>query len=92
MIFSKKQFSRILKTDKNSSNKKTTTVQLFSTKKQHLNNLHNNLKQLEFISFFEMHLDKKNEDKYSLSFLQELEKIRHYAKINTLKSIQYCKE
>jgi hypothetical protein len=46
------------------------------------------LKQLEFISFFEMHLDKRNEDSYSLSFLQELAEIKHTSQLNTIELIK----
>lgn len=58
----------------------------------HCQYLHENLKQLEFISCFEMHLDKKNEDTYPLSFLQELANIKHFAQLNTIQSIEYCKK
>lgn len=46
------------------------------------------LKQLEFISFFEMHLDKRNEDSYSLGFLQELAEIKHTSQLNTIELIK----
>ena len=56
-------------------------------KTKHFQNLHTSLKQLEFISCFEMHLDNKKED----SFLQELARIKYSAEVNTIQSIQYCK-
>lgn len=54
--------------------------------------LQDSLKQLEFISCLEMHLDKKNEDNYSLSFLQELTSIKHCAQLNTIQSIEFLKD
>lgn len=54
-------------------------------------NLHDNLKQLEFISCLEMHLDTKKEGVYSLNFLQDISKIKHSVQINTIQSIQYYK-
>ncbi|AUC74367.1 hypothetical protein CW732_01205 [Olleya sp. Bg11-27] len=53
--------------------------------------LHSSLKQLEFISFLEVHLSKKDLNEYSLNFLLELDKIKRHAKNNTIKSIAYCK-
>ncbi|WP_299338997.1 hypothetical protein [uncultured Psychroserpens sp.] len=50
------------------------------------------LKQLEFISYFEMHIDKRKEDSYSLSFLQELERIKYDSQMNTLELINYQKK
>ena len=46
------------------------------------------LKQLEFISFFEMHLDQRNEDSYSLSFLQELAQIKQTSQLNTIELLR----
>ena len=46
------------------------------------------LKQLEFISFFEMHLDQRNEDSYSLSFLQELALIKQTSQLNTIELLR----
>jgi hypothetical protein len=66
--------------------------QNLNLKTKHYKNLHDSLKQLEFISCFEMYIDKKKADSYSLSFLQELESIRYYAELNTLKSIECCKK
>ena len=60
-------------------------------KAKHCQNLQSSLKQLEFISCFEMHLDNKKEDSYKLSFLQELARIKYHAEVNTIQSIQYCK-
>jgi hypothetical protein len=42
------------------------------------------LKELEFISFFEMQLDQRNEASYSLSFLQELALSKHTSQLNTI--------
>lgn len=50
------------------------------------------LKQLEFISYFEMHIDKRKEDSYSLSFLQELEQIKHDSQMNIIELINYQKK
>jgi hypothetical protein len=46
------------------------------------------LKELEFISYFEMHLDQRNEASYSLSFLQELALIKHTSQLNTIELIR----
>lgn len=59
---------------------------------QYSKSLYLNLKQLEFISNFEMHLDNKAVDSYSLSFLQELSKIKQSAKLNTIQSIRFYKK
>ena len=59
---------------------------------QYSKSLYLNLKQLEFISNFEMHLDNKDVDSYSLSFLQELSKIKQSAKLNTIQSIRFYKK
>tara|TARA_B100001059_G_C17834333_1_gene586876 strand:- start:782 stop:1090 length:309 start_codon:yes stop_codon:yes gene_type:complete len=59
---------------------------------QYSKSLYLNLKQLEFISNFEMHLDNKDVDSYSLSFLQELSKIKKSAKLNTIQSIRFYKK
>jgi len=53
--------------------------------------LHASLKQLEFISFFETHIDLRKEDSYSLSFLQELERIKHASQMNIIQLIEYKK-
>jgi len=50
------------------------------------------LKQLEFISYFEMHIDKRKEDSYSLGFLQELERIKHDSQTNIIELIKYQKQ
>ncbi|MEQ3665915.1 MAG: hypothetical protein ABNH24_14925 [Olleya sp.] len=59
---------------------------------QYSKSLYLNLKQLEFISNFEMHLDNKDVDSYSLSFLQELSIIKQSAKLNTIQSIRFYKK
>jgi len=59
---------------------------------QYSRSLYLNLKQLEFISNFEMHLDNKAVDSYSLSFLQELSNIKQSAKLNTIQSIRFYKK
>ena len=64
---------------------------LLGIKNYHYKLLQHNLKQLEIILSFEMNLDNNNLDKYSLSFLQEFEKIKHIAQINTIESIHYCR-
>ncbi|WP_047550188.1 hypothetical protein [Psychroserpens sp. Hel_I_66] len=46
--------------------------------------LQKSLKQLEFISLFEMNLDKHSEHLYSLSFLQELEQLKYSAQLDTI--------
>ncbi|AUC82565.1 hypothetical protein CW733_10690 [Lacinutrix sp. Bg11-31] len=89
IFFSNNILSKVFTINKISSVKKSNIKKKLNTK--NCKNLHDSLKQLEFISFFEMYLDKKNEDSYSLSFIQELENIRYYAEVNTLKSIEYCK-
>ncbi len=73
---------------KNTGNKQQEKQRLKAKDCKHL---HACLKQLEFISCLEMTLDKKKEDNYSLNFLLELSKVKHYAKLNTLQSIDYCK-
>ena len=64
---------------------KSLTDDNMTTSKQ----LRASLKQLEFISFFEMHLNKRNEDSYSLSFLQELAQIKHTSQINTIELLRH---
>ncbi len=49
------------------------------------------LKQLEFISYFEMHIAKNHEKSYSLTFLQELERIKYDSQINTINLINHQK-
>jgi len=49
------------------------------------------LKQLEFISQFEMYLNTRKSDDYSLQFLQKIDSIKRKAQINTLNSIKHCK-
>lgn len=49
------------------------------------------LKQLEFISFFETHIDKRKEASYSLSFLQELERIKYDSQNNIIELLEYQK-
>ncbi|MCK8479326.1 hypothetical protein [Psychroserpens algicola] len=49
------------------------------------------LKHLEFISFFETHIDVRKADSYSLNFLLELERIKYDSQINTIKLIEYQK-
>ena len=46
--------------------------------------LHASLKQLEFISFFETHIDTRQEKSYSLSFLQEFAEIKRNSQLNTI--------
>ncbi|OIQ20334.1 MAG: hypothetical protein BM549_10455 [Lacinutrix sp. MedPE-SW] len=53
--------------------------------------LKTNLKQLEFISRLEMHLDNSLTHIYSLKFLQELNNIKAQAQNKTIQSIKYCK-
>ncbi|MUU78706.1 hypothetical protein [Winogradskyella endarachnes] len=48
--------------------------------------LNKNLKQLEFISEFEMYLEDKTLEKCSLEFLQEFNKIKLEAQLSTLKA------
>lgn len=72
-------------------NKHSGSNQALDLKIKHCQNLHTSLKQLEFISCFEMHLDNKKEDSYTLSFLQELARIKYSAEVNTIQSIQYYK-
>lgn len=72
-------------------NQNSGSNQTSDLKTKHCQNLHTSLKQLEFISCFEMHLDNKKEDSYKLSFLQELARIKYSAEVNTIQSIQYCK-
>ena len=72
-------------------NKHSGSNQALDLKTKHCQNLHTSLKQLEFISCFEMHLDNKKEDSYTLSFLQELARIKYSAEVNAIQSIQYYK-
>lgn len=53
--------------------------------------LHSSLKQLEFISFLEVHLNKKDLNEYPLNFLLELDKVKRHARNNAIKSITYYK-
>ena len=93
MNFSKSSFlSKFFKINKTSLVENTSTNKQLNFKTKNCNNLHDNLKQLEFISCLEMHLDTKNESSYSLNFLQDISKIKHSAQINTIQSIQYCKQ
>lgn len=55
------------------------------------NTLHFNLKQLEFISRLEDHLDKRKEKDYALEFLLELHALKFMAQKNTIRSIHSCK-
>ena len=57
----------------------------------HCKVLRNNLQQLELITRFELCLDKKKADMYSLNFLQEFAEIKYFAQKNTIQSIEYCK-
>tara|TARA_R110000751_G_scaffold171805_1_gene278235 strand:- start:300 stop:593 length:294 start_codon:yes stop_codon:yes gene_type:complete len=50
------------------------------------------LKHLEFISFFETHIDKRNEESYSLSFLQELKNIKYSTQMNVIELLNYKKK
>jgi len=54
--------------------------------------LHSSLKQLEFITFLEFYLSKRNLDEYSLKFLIELDNLKIKAKKNTIKSLHYYRE
>lgn len=56
------------------------------------NTLHFNLKQLEFISRLEDHLDKRKEKDYALEFLEELHALKFTAQKNTIKSINSFKK
>ncbi|WP_397364613.1 hypothetical protein [Olleya sp. R77988] len=97
ILLNKNNLSKILKFNcffskkEEQEKKQEQEKQILDNKLKHAVNLYHNLKQLEFISCFEMHLDKKKESSYSLSFLQELESIKHYAQLNTMQSIQYWK-
>lgn len=42
------------------------------------------LKQLEFISFFETHIDTRQEKSYSLNFLQKFAEIKRNSQLNTI--------
>ncbi len=70
--------------------KQVKTEQAFNTN-NHIT-LKSSLKQLEFISFLEIHLSNKELNEFSLNFLIELTKIKHQAKSNTIKSIRFFKE
>lgn len=70
--------------------KQVKTKQAFNTNNH--KTLQSSLKQLEFISFLEMRLSKKELNKFSLKFLIELNKIKRQAKSNTIKSIRFFKE
>lgn len=48
--------------------------------------LHKSLRQLEFISEFEMYLEKNTIKNFSLEFLQEFEQIKIEAQLSTLKT------
>ncbi|MBC3845386.1 hypothetical protein H8K90_03250 [Winogradskyella echinorum] len=48
--------------------------------------LQKNLKQLEFISEFEMYLEEKTLKNFSIEFLQEFEQIKIEAQLSTLKT------
>lgn len=88
-FFKSNIFSRVFKINITSNNKEINPNPNFTI--QHRKILQDNLKQLEFISCFEMYLDKKNEDSYPLNFLQELASIRHSAQINIIESINIIK-
>lgn len=70
--------------------KQVKTKQAFNTNNH--KTLQSSLKQLEFISFLEIHLINKELNEFSLNFLIELTKIKHQAKSNTVKSIRFFKE
>lgn len=70
-----------------SDNLKTLADEKMKTSKQ----LQASLKQLEFISFFETHIDKRKEESYSLSFLQELENIKYASQKSVIELIEYQK-
>ncbi|WP_282030447.1 hypothetical protein [Winogradskyella eximia] len=48
--------------------------------------LQKNLRQLEFINEFEMYLDEKSLNNFSIEFLQEFEQIKIEAQLSTLKA------
>lgn len=48
--------------------------------------LNKSLKNLEFISQFEMYLEEKNYKNFSIEFLQEFQKIKREAQLATLKT------
>lgn len=48
------------------------------------------LKKLEFINCLETNLDINNADSYSLSFLQELERLRYRAQAKIFQSLKDC--
>lgn len=53
--------------------------------------LHYCLKQLEFISCFESHIENKKDNKYPVELLKKLEYIKYQAKVNTITAISYYK-
>ena len=48
------------------------------------NQLNNNLKHLEFISFFETHIDSEQLGGYSLIFLLELNRVKYESQIHSM--------
>ena len=46
--------------------------------------LNNNLKHLEFMNFFETHIDSQQLDSYSLIFLLELNRVKYESQIHSM--------
>lgn len=82
-LFSRKDLVETM----NQDDLKTQTDETMTVNKQ----LHTSLKHLEFISFFESHIEKQNEDNYSLSFLQELKSIKYSSQMNVIELLNYEK-
>lgn len=49
-----------------------------------MNVLNTSLRRMEFVNFFESIIDENNQDKYSLGFLLELDKMKNTLQLNTL--------
>jgi hypothetical protein len=58
----------------------------------HKDALKNSLKHLEFILFFEMHLEQREKSSCSWHFLKAFEDIKQEAKMNVLKYSAYPEE
>ncbi|WP_055447642.1 hypothetical protein [Lacinutrix mariniflava] len=84
-------FSILLKKNTTVVEKRKSLETELEKKEEHCKYLHDNLKQLEFISCFEMYLDGRKENSYSLSFLQELNAVKDRAELNTLEAIAFFK-
>lgn len=87
MIFSYKNIlSRLFKINKASFSIERVDKKRLKT--QNYKNLHDNLKQLEFISNLESHLDKKENNKYTKKLSKELDQARKETQLNTINSIR----